>query len=231
MQIVLIFLLLLQACGTGFFSVPKVGVDPSWVPLDFGAQTRAVNGYTEEFLMEVAHENQMEIEKITVNWDALLDGLNQGKYDAVLTSLPPYEYNLAKYDFSKNYLDLGPVMLVPVGAERKELSQVEMAGILVNDKAALILEKYPTIIIRSYNSIPDLLNALVRGEVNAVLLDRIPAVNYVSDLYAGKLMMVGKPLTDTGLHMIALKGKQHQLLKAVDRTSEKTKNLQAKWGL
>lgn len=215
-------LLFLQSCAN-FQSIPRVGIDN---------EARAFNGYTEDFLLEMTRYNGIKIERINAN--SPLEGLSKGEYDAVLTSLPPYEFNKAKYDFSRNFLNLGPVLIVPVDAPHDDLAKIEMAGIIVNDPAALILEKYPDMIIRSYNSIPDLLNAIVDGEINAALINRIPAVNYVRDLYAGMLKIVGQPLTDAGLHLITLKGEQHQLLRAFDRTIEKSKTidaLQTKWNL
>lgn len=240
MYLLRLFVLALLACGCSCGNgsprgAMRIGIDTQWYPLDFGHQTSYVNGYTEDLLLEMARYSGMQFELVTANWDTLVDGLKEDKYDAILTSMPPYEYNTAKYDFSKNYLDLGPVLIVPTGATQTDLSKMNgaMVGIIANDRAALVLEKYPTILIRRYNSIPDLLNAVATGEIQAALLSRIPAVNYVSDLYAGALQIVGAPMTDAGLHLVAPKGR----IKGFSKTLEalrKRKTLDAllkKWQL
>ncbi len=234
-------ILLLFACGCSCGNgtprgTMRVGIDPNWYPINFGPQASYVNGYTEDLLLEMARYTGMQFELVTANWDTLVDGLKENKYDAILTSMPPYEYNTAKYDFSQNYLELGPVLIVPVGAKQTELSKMDhaMVGIIANDRAVLILEKYPTILIRNYNSAPELLNAVAVGEIQGALLSRIPAVNYVADLYANTLQVVGAPLTDAGLHLVAPKGRGIKGFNKTLETFRKKKTLNAllkKWQL
>ncbi|MBU6383037.1 MAG: transporter substrate-binding domain-containing protein [Verrucomicrobia bacterium] len=209
MRFLRLFLLALGFCSCG--SNPggfRIGYDPDWYPSDFGPQTSYVNGYTAEMLLEMAHLSGMRFELVRANGGSLLEGLQAKKYDAVLTTLPPYEYNLAKYDFSENFLDLGPVLIAPLQAEKNSLEKLEgdLVGIITNDPAALILAKHPAIIIRQYPSVPALLDAVAQGEIQGALLAYIPAVNYVSDLYSGILHIVGKPLTHQGIHLVGAKG-------------------------
>lgn len=233
--LLLIFFAYGCGCGGGPRGTIKIGVDPKWYPIDFGAQTSYVNGYTEDLLLEMARYGGLQFELITANWDNLTEGLRERKYDAILTSMAPYEYNTAKYDFSKNFLDLGPVLIVSQDSKNDELSKLngEMVGIVTNDQAALILEKQPQIIIRSYKSIPDLLNAIVAGEIQAAILSRIPALNYVSDLYNGKLKIVGHPMTEAGLHLVAPKGRIGSFNKTLEalRKRKTLDTLQKKWQL
>jgi len=208
----LILALCLYGCSCssdGSRGALKVGIDPNWYPLDFGTQTSYVNGFTEELLMEVAHYSGMRFELISTNWDSLFEGLKEKRYDAILTSMPPHEYHVAQYDFSMNFLDLGPVLVIREGGKRDALDRMdgELVGVVTNDPAETLVAKHPAIIIRSYSSVPELLNAVVEGDIEAAVLGRIPAVNFVGDLYASKLKIVGKPMTDQGLHLVALKGK------------------------
>ena len=233
-----LLILVLLACGCGGGSMRgtmRLGVDTTWYPLNFGPETANVNGYTEDLLLEMARYSGMHFEVVSANWDCLVSGLQQKKYDAILTSMPPYEYNVAKFDFSSNYLELGPVLIVPVDSSKKDLSKMngDMVGIVANDQAALILEKYPTIIIRSYSTIPDLLNAAAAGEIQGALLARIPAVNYLRDLYADKLKIVEGPMTDAGLHLVASKGRMGSFNKTLDalRKRKVIDTLLKKWQL
>lgn len=231
----LILLLLLTGCGGGSGGSMRIGVDTTWYPLDFGTQVSYVNGYTEDLLLEMARYSGMQFELINANWDALREGLKEKKYDAILTSMPPYEYNTAKYDFSVNYLDLGPVLIFPVDAKQTNLSKMDgdLVGLITNDPAVLLLEKYPSLIIRNFPSIPDLLNALVNGDIQAAILNQIPAVNYVGDLYAGKLKIVGGPMNNAGLHLVAPKGEIHAFNRNLEslRKKKTVATLLKKWGL
>jgi ABC-type amino acid transport substrate-binding protein len=240
MRLVLLLLaFLVSACGGGRHAVVRIGVDPTWSPLAFDELQPYVNGYTEDLLLEVARYTGMHFEKIPVNWDTLLTGMQEGKYDAVLCSLPPYNFNLAKYDFTENFLNLGPVLVTPANAHYTHLKQLagEPVGVISGDPAVLVLETYPEVIIRNYNDIPDLLNAVASGEIEAAVLDKLRASNYVRDLYASKLKIASEPMNDVGLHAITRKGASEKFVRQFNHAIESMKkrktldDLQKKWSL
>ncbi|MBS0626077.1 MAG: transporter substrate-binding domain-containing protein [Verrucomicrobia bacterium] len=234
--------LFLSCCSCGNSSRhgdTRIGIDPDWYPIDFQALQSYVNGYTEDLLLEVSKYSGMQIEKITAGWDSLMDGLNEKKYDAILTSMPPYNFNQAKYDFSENFLDLGPVLIVPVGASHTDLSKMsnEVVGVVTGDPAILILQKYPDIVLRKYGTVPELLDAAVDGSIEGALLNRLTASSYVRDIYSGKLKIASAPLTDAGLHLLTLKGKHDHLVHVFNKSIKQLKKkkkieaLQKKWQL
>jgi polar amino acid transport system substrate-binding protein len=228
--------LFLSGCSCGSSkNVMRIGVDTKWYPLDFGLQTAYVNGYTEDLLLELAAYSGMHFQLIPANWDTLQEGLKNQKYDALFTSSPKLESTLAKYDFSQNILNLGPVLIVPVDSDVTALSQMksEGVGIILNDPAALILEKYPNVYIRTYDSIPELLDAVTIGEIQAALLPNILAINFVKDLYQGRLKLQSAPMTDEGLRLMAPKGKISRFNRALDSLIKKKslETLLKKWAL
>lgn len=228
-----------SSCTSGKKVTYRVGIDSNWYPLNLDAFQPYVNGYTDDLLLEISRYTGIEWVRLDAPWDALLDGLNSKKYDAVLTSLPSYNFNLAKYDFSKNFLDLGPVLIIPVNAHSHDLTKLsnEVVGVVKGDPAVLLLQKYPEIIVRKYNTVPDLLNAVATGSLEGALLDRLAACGYVRDLYAGRLKISSESLTDAGLHLASPKGQQKHLIELFDQTllqlkkQKKLKALQKKWQL
>lgn len=236
MRILRLLILLFAACSCGtntFHKTVRIGVDTKWYPLDFGPQTSYVNGYTEDLLLEMARYSGMQFELISANWDNLWDGLKAGKYDAVLSSLPPHEFHLAKYDFSDNFLDLGPVLVLRTNEADVSLSQIRMVGVIIGEQTVEIVEKYPSVVIRTYRSIPDLLNAVAGAEIDGAVLARIPAVNFVADLYQGKLKISGEPLNSAGLHLVAPKGEASRFNRTLQSLQKKKviEKLQKKWNL
>lgn len=216
----------------------RIGVDPSWAPLNFEELQPYVTGYTEDCLLEIARYSGLEFEKVNANWDSLLDGMRTGAYDAVITSLPPYEFNVAKYDFSADLIQLGPVLITETASKQMKLDDLshELVGVIKNDPAMLAVERYPLVIIRSYNTIPELLDAVASGELAAAVLDRLWAASFVNDLYNGKLKIASEPMSDLGLHLIAPKGKYERLIRSFDKSIKQLKKkkfpeLQKKWNL
>jgi ABC-type amino acid transport substrate-binding protein len=233
--------LLVVSCSCAVSRRPtfRIGVDPNWYPLNFEAFQPYVNGFTEDLLLEISKYAGVNFVKVEANWDSLLDGLHEKQYDAVLTSMPSYNFNKVKYSFSKNFLDLGPVLIIPANAQLNDLSKLsnEVVGIVKEDPAFLILQKYPEIIVRKYETVPELLKAVVTGSLEGALLDRLVASSFVRDMYPEQLKISTGPLTDFGLHVMSLKSEDERLIDLFDRTlaqlkkQKKLQALQTKWQL
>jgi ABC-type amino acid transport substrate-binding protein len=233
--------LVLSCCGCGGsrHGQFRIGVDPNWYPLNFDILQPYVNGFVDDLLLEISQYTGMEFIKVEANGDSLLDELREKKYEAVLTSLPSYNFYRAKYDFSHNFLDLGPVLVVPANSQYHDLQQMsnEVIGLVTEDPALLVLQKYPKIIVRKYTTVSEVLDAVVNGSVEAALIDRLVASTFVRDLYAGKLKIASAPLTDAGLHLICMKEHEKHLMdvfnKSIQHFSKKKRlqALQTKWQL
>ena len=216
----------------------RIGIDSTWSPLNFDKQQPYVNGYIEDILLEISRYNGISFEKIPADFNTLQDGLNKGKYDAILSSMPPLIFNTAKYDFSQNFLNTGLVLVTNATAKYGSLKDLsnELVGIVAGSPASIVIEQNPKIIIRTYLSIPALLSGVMNGEIEAAVVDRLPAASYVRDLYNTKLKIIDTPLTTSGLHAIAKKGSGriiHLFNQAIDHMKKKKilNSLEKKWQL
>ena len=226
-RLILVAFLALQGCGSprGGGSI-RIGIDSTWYPIDFGTQTAYVNGFVEELLLEIAKNSGIELERVSANGDSLYEEMKRGRYDAVLSALPPYDFNLAKYDFSENFLELGPVLIVPLASRAGSLQDMKgkIVGTIDGDAAIELLQPCPEVIPRgSYASIPELLNAVASSEIDGALLDLVPAASYLTDLFAGRLKMGTAPLNSSGLHLVTLKDKHGWFLAQFNRTLQQMK--------
>src|SRR3989344_4381217 len=169
-------LLCLQGCGDGkdHKGFIRIGWDADWFPLDFGAQNSYVNGFTEDLFLEIAARSDLQFEKIPANGDSLFDGLKQGKYEAVLSSFPPYSFNLAEYAFSELFLVTGLVLIVPNGSPYAKLEEMNQRSIGVIGSPPIEVLERENIAVQSFTSIPELLEAVVNGNVQGALLNRLP---------------------------------------------------------
>ncbi len=230
-------MLLLIAVGCTSHKAPiRVGVDPNWNEIDSRGRERYLGGFTQELLLEISSYDGAPFELIHANPDSLYDGLARGQYDVVVSALPRYSYNQARYDFSENMISLGPVLIVPQTSRIKNLgSIVGSVGLLEGSRDGLLLTPYPNLQMRTYPSVAALLEAVARGETQGGLLDRLTAQGFVNDLYAGQLRIATAPLTEEGIHFTAPKDNPYmQRLETAVKSLRKKKKLQAlraKWGL
>ena len=240
-RLLLCLLFALCGCGDSILGpgTVRVGIDPNWGSIDLYSQQAYVNGYLEDLLLALAKETGLRFERERANSGALLSDLAEKKYDIIISGLFPYPINETRYDFSPPLLGTGLMLLLPLNAPKEtRLDRLSDTIIGVQSKeAAQFLQHYSTLIIRTYPTVPDLLTALARQEIDGALLSRIPAVNYVRDLYATTLEIVGAPLTNTGLRFLSIKDTQKKpmnlLRRAINRLERKgvLKTLQEKWQL
>jgi ABC-type amino acid transport substrate-binding protein len=217
----------------------RIAVDANWYPLNFQDKQAYVNGFIDELLLEISRHSHIEFQKISANWDTLMEGLDQQRYDVVLSSLPPYPFNQVKYDFSNRFLDIGPVLVLPVNSQWNSLTEMtnEVVGVLFSNQEWFAMQKDANVIMRSYDSIPEIFNALGNGEVEGIVVDRLTAVGFVKGTYAGKLKICHPALTDAGLRMIALKDDRSQAVRKFNQSldylvkKKKLEKMLKKWNL
>jgi polar amino acid transport system substrate-binding protein len=235
----ILVLLALFSCGKSSNGGRRVGVDASWYPLEFGIRNNNVTAFSTELLTEIGRIEKIPFVKLTVNWNDLMEGLQKDKYEAILSSMPPYIFNMQLFDFSDVYLPLGPVLVTPVDSKINSLDQLNGKEIAVisGSTSALILEKSSGVLIRYYDSIPKALNDIVIGTVDGAIIDILSAVAFCNDLYRGILKVATPPLNDDGLRLITKHKGAPDLIKGFNAgLAQMKKNgsyakLLDKWGL
>lgn len=232
--------LLLGSCSGGSKKTTyRIGVDPSWYPLEVGGRDKNILAFSIELLQEIAKKEKLQLVLVRMNWDNLLWGLREHKYQAALSTLTPYVFYQKKYTFSTPYLLTGLTLVLP--EKTKEVPLDELQGreiaIVTGSDAATFLQVYSGVIIRSYENVPSALNALAEGHVDAALIDHLIGQSYVNDLYAGKLKVASAPLTDQGLRLLTLFNENLKLIDRFDKGLAAIKEngeyerLMRKWGL
>ncbi len=235
----LVITLLICSCSSSSKKGSLIGIDPSWYPLNSAGKEKNILGFSTDLLTEMTIRKRDNLAIYTASWDTLFSGLQSDVYQAVISSLPPYNFNTDLYDFSDIYLQTGPVLIVAFTSKTETLSdlQGQEVGILLGSSAANNLEKVPSIIVREYMAIPDMLLALSSGTISGVVLDLLTAESYVQDLYLGRLKILFPVLQQEGLRLISLKGKAPELISAFNETLKDLKKegkypeLLRKWSL
>lgn len=234
-----VLLLLLCSCGKSHRPSYEIGIDPLWYSVQVQGKEANLTGFSGELLVEIADIEKINFSKINMNWDNLVQGLQQGKYPAILSSMQPYVFLEKQYDFSDPYLLTGPVLVVTTDTSFDSLDKLsgkEVAVVTGEMTSTFVLEKYPGIIFRSYTSIPLALNAVADGIIEGAIINNLMAQAYVHDIFAGKLKVATAPLNDDGLRLITLHGKAPELIRAFNdglSTLKKNKtydSLLTKWG-
>ena len=218
--IVSVFILLaFTACDGRGRPVVRVGVDPGFFPMEVQGRESAVLGFCNELLAAISDAEKVNFERVNVAWDTLLEGLGDGKYDGVLSSMQPYVFNLKKYVFSHLFLQSGPVLIVRDGSRIKGFKDLRGKEIAVTNMSAenLIVEMAAGVIPRDVASNAKALLDVKMGVLDGAFLERIPAEGFVNDLYAGVLEIVSEPVGESGLRFVMLRNDDDRWVAVFDR--------------
>jgi len=240
---VLFLLAALLVCGCSGKSTSsstyEIGIDPSWYPLQLAGHEKNVLAFSIELLTTISRKENLELAVQNMNWNNLLWGLKEQKYNAVLSSLRPYVFYENRFAFSDPYLLTGPVIVTPKNSPIQGLDDLKGKEVAVvrGSSAALILQTTPGIILKGYDSISFALEAIEFGSVNAGALEVLIVQNFIRDLYSDSLEIVGSSLSDEGLRLVSLFHESPLLLKRFNegllklKKSGEYEKLLEKWGL
>jgi len=235
-----LFCLLLAGCGkkqSGYDY--KVAFDPAWHSLEMPGRENSLTAFTAELIEAIGAVENLKIGVYQRSWSNLMLGLQENDYEAVCTPMQPYIFYEKLYIFSEIYLPTGPILVVGASATWNSLSQLagREVGIVRGTPYALILEKYPDVLQRTYNSAPAALEDLKQGIIDAMLLDILTAEAYMHDLYQGELKISSTPLTQEGVRLVGLTGKSEVLIRRFNKGLARLKSngtynkIAKKWNL
>jgi polar amino acid transport system substrate-binding protein len=198
---------LLAACGSDHRNGSyTIAYDPAWFGTELLGQQNNVTGFSRDLLKEIGKLEKIKLSFLAMSWDTLIPNLKSKQYDAILSSLYPYLFNQTYFEFSAPYLPTGPVLVLPSNSNVMSIADLSGAEIAVlpDIVGAIYLEKNSEILIRNYDSIPDALNDIIAGTIQGAVVDILIASAYCNNIYHGSLKVVGPPMNDTGMRLIAL---------------------------
>jgi polar amino acid transport system substrate-binding protein len=232
--------LLLASCGKSRSGYDyKIAFDPAWHSLETPGRENALTAFTAELVEAIGTVEELKLGLYQRSWSNLMLGLQEGDYQAVCTPMEPFIFYEKRYVFSEIYLSTGPVLITQIGPKWNSLTQLggREVGIVRGAPYALILEKYPNVLQRTYDSIPAMLDDLKNTLIEAAVLDKLAAVAYTNDLYQGLLKIASPPLSPEGIRLVGLYGTSAELIRRFNRGLSKLKSngtytkLAQKWGL
>lgn len=223
-KMILFSTLFFLSCSPSDSKAYRFAMDSSFRSLQSPTMASYAVGFFKDFLMNLSKNYQVSFERFNEDRSYLLKGLDEKKYDLILSDIYPLNFYTNKYAFSSLIIPTGPVLLLRKNREGSSLKDLENKVIAVQevDLSQLDLTMYPKITIQLYASNLDAINDVIRQKVDGALIRYIPAISYVEDTFYESLKIVGEPLNDRGLRFMTLKEEDHFIQK-IDRTFAKMK--------
>ena len=192
-SIALILVLIFSVAATAAFAEKKevlvFGTSADYAPFEFmypDENGKMVFGGIDIMVAQyVADYLGMELQIENMDFGYLLTALNKGDFDIVLADIEPTEKRLKAADFSDSYMDELPeyILIRTEDADKFQDPATDFNGVSVGAQTGSTkVEKAEQNLIGcnvvSLPLVTDLVNELVNGKIDAILLDGSVAVSY-----------------------------------------------------
>lgn len=225
----------LASSGGGTPTKIRVATDATWPPFEYVNDAHEIVGFDIDLMNAIADKENLDIEFVNVAWDPLLAGMAQGTYDAAISSITIREDRKKDMLFSNPYYGAGQIVVVQKSNNtitgKDDLTG--KVGAQLGTTGAMEVEKITGATLVNYDDIGLAFQALMNGQITAVICDNPVAMQYVVT-NPDELKIAGDVFTDEFYGIAVAKGKT-DLLNKINAGLEKVldegivRTLEAKW--
>lgn len=221
----------------------RIAYDNTWYPLKLYDKEEYLSLFSEDILKSIAKQEKFSVQFIQNAYVALFNGLDNGNYEGILSAELPHKEQTEKYVSSDSYYFLGPVLLTTTSSAIKSLKDLKEKKIGIIAGADSVLPSSPQYVSTNFISYDyhdrfKMIDDLMNGTLDGMLVDMMKAHEYTRGLYQKQLRINSLPLGNKGLRLIAknnkagneLIRKSNEGLKTIEH-DELYSQLVAKWGL
>ena len=209
-----------------------VARDSGWHSLQLFGKDKNLIAFTNELMLLITSETHLHFRWLETGANTLIEKLNDGECDGILSTLHPSPYNRDTYLFSDIILATGSVLVVRQDSPVQSFQELQGQVIGYSSNTSLIYNKtFQTnanaynILLINYVSGNQALEALANKQLDGVVLEAFTAYTLTETQYAGILKVANRPITDEGLRLITLYSEELEVaVKEFDKALIKIKN-------
>ncbi len=158
-----------------------VAVNPNWPPMEMKDTKGKITGYEIDLIKAMGEAAGFKVKIVAVPWKTIFNGLEKGKYDAVLASVSITEARKDKYDFSEPYFTTEQIFVVPKAKREEPLREKSIAAFkLTTGAEAIRLYQKVNIAFYTVEETDKAFKDLSKGFIDGVLCDSSMAVDYAT---------------------------------------------------
>jgi len=175
-------------------------------PFNYYDESDEVVGFDVDVAAEIADRLGYELNYVTTAWDGIIEGLRAGRYNGILGSMAITEERLQVVDFTEPYYYSGAQIIVRKDSGingASDLTEAHAVGFTTGstyeqDAAELGVD------MRHYEDDTQTLMELINGRLDAVITDRVVAVNAMTKISGGDDLKLAGELLRTERCAIAI---------------------------
>ena len=190
-----------------------IASDATFPPMEMVDTNKNIVGFDIDLMNAAAKAGGFTVEFKNTAWDGIFAGLDNGKYDAVMSSVTITDERKKTMDFSTPYINAGQILTVRADETATSLNDLKgkTVGAQIGTTGAFEIDKVKAankITEKTYDEIGLAFEDLSNGRIDGVVVDNPTAASYAlqNDKYKGKLKTVGSPFTEEYYGVAVKKG-------------------------
>ncbi|WP_256844303.1 MULTISPECIES: cystine ABC transporter substrate-binding protein [unclassified Pantoea] len=197
-----------------------VGLEGTYPPFSFQDEKGKLTGFEVEFAEQLAQHMGVKASLKPTKWDGMLASLDAKRIDVVINQVTISDERKKKYDFSTPYTVSGIQALTMKANANTITKPSDLAGKKVGvglgtNYEQWLRENVKGVDIRTYDDDPTKYQDLRSGRLNAILVDRLAALDLVKK--TGDTMAVAGDAFSRQESGVAVRKDNDDLLKAIDQ--------------
>lgn len=228
---VLMAAVVLSACGTKKSDNLVLGLSADFPPYEFYITNDdgkdEIVGFDVEIAKEIAKDLGKELEIKDMNFDSLLNELESGRVDLVISGLSPKPERAEQVDLSMIYYTAEQSVVTLTENKDKYATMESLVGAAIGVQKSSIQEDIASGIegakLTSLAKINDIIMELKSGRVDAAVLEGPVAEAFVKNV-DGITITDAKPETEDEGYVVGIKKGNKEMLDQVNKTLERLIN-------
>ena len=205
--------------------VINVGLEGTYPPFSFVDENGKLTGFEVELSEALAKELGVKAKVQPTKWDGILAALESKRLDVVVNQVTISDERKKKYDFSEPYTVSGIQALVL--KKKAEQLNIKTAQDLAGKKVGVglgtnyeqwVKQDVPKAEVRTYEDDPSKFADLRNGRIDAILIDRLAALEYAQKAKDTELAGAAFSRLESG---VALRKGEPELLDAINKAIDK----------
>lgn len=198
--------------------VLKVGTNAEFPPFEYVGDDGEPDGFDIALIKAIGEKMGMEVQVENMEFNSLVSAIGT-KIDAAIAGMTVDEERKQSVDFSDPYYDAVQYVIVPADSDIKTAADLENKTIgtqLGTTGDFKVQDDIPGATSQQYNKAVDAVNDLINGRVDAVIIDKNPALVFAEKFEGQVVALDGADFDfDTEYYAIALP-KGSELLEKVN---------------
>jgi len=186
--------------------------DCTFPPMEMVDANKNIVGFDIDMINAAAKAGGFTAEVRNTAWDGIFAGLENGKYDAVLSSVTITDERKKTMDFSLPYINAGQILTVRADETATTLADLKgkKVGAQIGTTGAMEIKKTDGVELKTYDEIGLAFEDMAAGRIAGVVCDEPTAAHYALQRgeYKAKFKIVGATFTQESYGFVVKKGNQ-----------------------